>query len=128
MDLSGHQCGILELACGTVVAPFERVFGMKMVYCEDEEQKHKQEGNVELFSVYLSHRILCVSNIRKREEKSQPAIRLPWIVFLSGLKLDFESAIHQQTWRTITFDQFVLLIQDIVHAEVKLNPRENIPG
>jgi len=73
MNLSGHKCGILKLACGTVVAPFERVFSMKMVYCEDENQEDKQEGNVESFSVSWRHRILCAYNIREREEKSQPA-------------------------------------------------------
>jgi hypothetical protein len=51
MDLSGHQRGVLELACGTVVTPFESIFGMKKVYREDESQKNEQEGNVESFSV-----------------------------------------------------------------------------
>jgi hypothetical protein len=72
MDLRDHQGGILKLACGTVVASFDRVFGVKMVYRQDEEQKNEQEYNVELFFVYRSHRILCAYNIRKREEKSQP--------------------------------------------------------
>jgi hypothetical protein len=31
MDLSGHQSGILELACRTVFAPFDRIFGMEIV-------------------------------------------------------------------------------------------------
>ena len=68
MDLCGHQGGILELACGTVVASFDRVFGVKMVYRQDEEQKDKQKCKVEMFFVYRSHRILCAYNIRKREE------------------------------------------------------------
>ena len=72
MDLGGHQCGILKLTCRTVVVPLESIFGVKMVDSQDEKQKHKQEADVELFSVYWSHRILCAYNIRKREEKSQP--------------------------------------------------------
>jgi hypothetical protein len=51
MDLGGHKSGILKLACGTVVAPFESVFGMIMVYREDEDQKNEKEGDVESFSV-----------------------------------------------------------------------------
>jgi hypothetical protein len=51
MDLSGHQCGILELAGGTVIAPLERVFGMKIVDCQNKKQKDEQEDEVEFFSV-----------------------------------------------------------------------------
>ena len=50
-NLSGHQCGILELTCGTVVGSFDRVFGVEMVYRQDQKQKNKQEGYVKLFSV-----------------------------------------------------------------------------
>jgi len=57
MDLSGHQCGILKLACGTVIALVERVFGVSIVDCKSEEQKYEQEGYIVLFSVQLSHRI-----------------------------------------------------------------------
>jgi hypothetical protein len=49
MDLSGHQSGILKLACRTVFAPFDRVFGMKIVDSQGEKQKNKQEGDIELF-------------------------------------------------------------------------------
>jgi hypothetical protein len=85
IDLSGHQCGILKLARRTVVVPFESIFGVKIVDSQDEKKKHKQEDNVELFSVYWDHRILCAYNIRKREEKSQPGLQLPRMVFLTGL-------------------------------------------
>jgi hypothetical protein len=76
MDLSGHQCGILKLTRRTVVVPFESIFGMKMVDSQDEKQKHKQEGDIESFSVCWGHRILCAYNIRKRKEKSQPVLQL----------------------------------------------------
>ena len=128
MYLSGHQRGILELACRAFIAPFEGIFGMKKVYCEDENQENEQEGNVESFSVQRRHRILCAYNIRKRQEKSQPTILLYWFVFVNGVKPDFESSIHRKTRCSVTFDQFVSLIQDVIHAEVKLNTRENIPG
>ena len=58
MDLSGHQCGILKLTRRTVIGSFESVFCVKMVDSQDEKQKHKQEGDVELFSVYWRHRNL----------------------------------------------------------------------
>jgi hypothetical protein len=51
MDLGGHQCGILELTCRTVFAPFERGFGMKIVDCQCEDQKNKKESDVEWFFV-----------------------------------------------------------------------------
>ena len=51
MDMSGHQCGILKLTCRTVITPFERGFGMKIVDCQGEEQKNNQESEVELFFV-----------------------------------------------------------------------------
>jgi len=57
MDLSGHQSGILKLTCRTVFRFFKRVFGMKIVDSQSEKQKNKQEGDVALFPVRLSHRI-----------------------------------------------------------------------
>jgi len=51
MDLSGHQCRILKLTCRTIIVPFERIFGMKIVDCQGEKQKDEEEGDVELFFV-----------------------------------------------------------------------------
>jgi len=39
IDLSGHHSEILKLTCRTVIAPFERVFGMKIVDCQGEKKK-----------------------------------------------------------------------------------------
>jgi hypothetical protein len=50
-NLCGHKSGILKLACGTVIGSFDRVFCVEIVNCQDQKQKDKQEGNVELFSV-----------------------------------------------------------------------------
>ena len=50
------------------------------------------------------------------------------VKFYQGLKLDFKSSVGGEPWCSVTFDQFVLLIQDVVHADVKFNTRENIPG
>ena len=65
MDLRGHQGGVLELTCGTVVVPFERVFCMEIIDSQDEEKEHEQEGDMEMFFVQLRHRIPCGSTIRE---------------------------------------------------------------
>jgi hypothetical protein len=57
INLGGHQCGVLKLTRRAVIAPFERVFGMKIVDCQGEEQKNEQKSEVELLSARLSHRI-----------------------------------------------------------------------
>ena len=71
MDLGGHQCGILELTCRTVFAPFERGFGMKIVDCQCEDQKNKKESDVEWFFVWPSHRIPSSTNIREIRRECQ---------------------------------------------------------
>ena len=40
MDLRSHQCGILKLTCWTVFTLSERIFGMKIVDRQREEQKN----------------------------------------------------------------------------------------
>jgi len=65
MDLSGHQSGMLKLTRRAVIASFDRVFGMKIVDSQGEKQKDKQEGDVVLFPVRLSHRIPRSTNIRE---------------------------------------------------------------
>jgi hypothetical protein len=67
VDLCRHQCGVLELTRGAVFVPFERVFCMEIIEGQDEEKKHEQEGDIELFSIYLRHRIPCGSTINELE-------------------------------------------------------------
>jgi hypothetical protein len=76
MDLSGHQGGILKLTCRTVIAPFKRVFGVKIVDSKGKKQENKQEGDVALFSVCLSHRIPCGTNIREIRGECQILSRI----------------------------------------------------
>ena len=58
IDLSGHQGGMLKLAGRTVIAPFQRVFGVKVMDGKDEKKKNEQENNVVSFSTLWNHRIL----------------------------------------------------------------------
>lgn len=128
MDLSGHQCGILKLTRWAVVVPLESIFGVKVVDSQDEKQKHKQESDVELFPVFWDHRILCAYNIRKREEKSQPGLQLFKMIFLTCLKLNFESAENRETRRSVAFDQFVLLVEHVIKSQENLNRGMDIVG
>lgn len=71
IDLSGHQRGILKLTGRTVIAPFECVFGMKIVYCQGKKKKDQQKSDMRIFSGWLVHRIPSLDNIRKNVEESQ---------------------------------------------------------
>jgi hypothetical protein len=65
MDLSSHQCGMLELTCLAVIGPFKRIFCMKIVESQGKEQKDEEEGDVALFFIRPSHRIPSSHNIRE---------------------------------------------------------------
>jgi hypothetical protein len=72
IDLSGHQSGMLKLTGRTVLAPFQRAFGVKVMDGEGEKKKNEQEDNVVSFYAFWNHRILCAYNIREKEERCQP--------------------------------------------------------
>jgi hypothetical protein len=119
VDDGRSQGGILELTCGTKIAAFYGIFGMEIVDGKGEKQKDGEKCDIEVRSVSSGHRIPSGITISEKKGKSQRLV---------SLELDFESSVGGTSGRSVTFDQFVSLVQDVFYAEVKLNVRENIPG
>jgi len=56
-DAGGHQGGVLEMAGGTGIAPFDGVLGMEEVHGEGEEEEKEKKGKVNLSFLSGGHRI-----------------------------------------------------------------------
>jgi len=129
VDDSRREGGVLELACRTKVAVLQSVFSMDIVDAEGQQQENEEKYEIEAFPLFSRHRIPTDHTISERKEESQ-SLADPSRQKMGGdgSELDFKTRVDRATWRSVPFDPFVLLIEDVIQTEEKLDIWKDVIG